>query len=452
MTMIRKIFLLSCVAMMFAAGRAYAQEIVVDSVRYSLSTFDGNEAWVTDYIGNSAEVVIPSSISYEDKSYVVTTIDHGAFRGCRSLEILTLPSSIDRIDSSAFFGTGLKVLNLRASTPPAISPTAVNTTDTYDITVFNKSFYYRGTLNVPSDDAYSKADIWKYFYNNTVQDGIVYWINSSTEKAGVFCPEEGNLEEDIVIPATVTLDGMDYPVTSVIDGAFEGDMDVMKSITLPECLTYIGGEAFFWCEALEKVNMSGVVNIGLQAFSGCKKLVKKTFSIPEGVKFIDAGAFSNSCGILETLFLPSSLQSIGNSAFEGSILKDIYSFAITPPDMVNSFYSNSEDVYEIATLHVLPGCEETYRSAAGWEKFKNIVGDVDLSVSDASVDAGFEVHCADGIVATVVPARIEVYAESGALVLCEDNAMRCDLSPLPGGVYIVRVSAMGQNRVLKVVR
>lgn len=163
MTMIRKIFLLSCVAMMLAAGRAYAQEIVVDSVRYSLSTFDGNEAWVTDYIGNSAEVVIPSSISYEDKSYVVTTIDHGVFRGCRSLEILTLPSSIDRIDSSAFFGTGLKVLNLRASTPPAISPTAVNTTDTYDITVFNKSFYYRGTLNVPSDDAYSKADIWKYF-------------------------------------------------------------------------------------------------------------------------------------------------------------------------------------------------------------------------------------------------------------------------------------------------
>lgn len=81
MTMIRKIFLLSCIAMMLAAGRAYAQEIVVDSVRYSLSTFDGNEAWVTDYIGNSAEVVIPSSISYEDKSYVVTTIDHGAFRG-----------------------------------------------------------------------------------------------------------------------------------------------------------------------------------------------------------------------------------------------------------------------------------------------------------------------------------------------------------------------------------
>lgn len=34
----------------------------------------------------------------------------------------------------------------------------------------------------------------------------------------------------------------------------------------------------------------------------------------------------------------------------------LHSFAITPPDMVDSFYSNSEGVYEVATLHVLSGC------------------------------------------------------------------------------------------------
>ena len=202
-----------------------------------------------------------------------------------------------------------------------------------------------------------------------------------------------------------------------------------------------------------------VKTIRMWAFSSCKALKNVVFH--EGLENIEMCAFE-TCGALETVKLPASLKSIDYFAFNACTiysetrLKNVYSFACLPPEIDEDAFTcstaASRDFYEIATLHVLPGCEETYRSAAGWEKFKNIVGDVDLSASDAYVDGGFEVHCADGIVGTVVPARIEVYAESDALVLCEDNVMMCDLSPLPGGVYIIRVSAMGQNRVLKVVR
>jgi hypothetical protein len=54
-----------------------------------------------DYSGN---VVIPSSVKYDGKTYSVTSIGIGAFSDCSGLTSVTIPNSVTSIGESAFYG------------------------------------------------------------------------------------------------------------------------------------------------------------------------------------------------------------------------------------------------------------------------------------------------------------------------------------------------------------
>lgn len=112
----------------------------------------------------------------------------------------------------------------------------------------------------------------------------------------------------------------------------------LKSITIPDTVTYIGeGGAFYNCESLETVIIQGnnLTTIGHHAFSGCKNLKSinipdsvtnigycsfeycKNLSevkIPEGVEVLEGLTFSRmECDFV--LYLPSTIKSIGLHAF-----------------------------------------------------------------------------------------------------------------------------------------
>ena len=53
--------------------------------------------------GYSGNIVIPNSITYEDKSYNVTSIGYQAFYECKNLTGITIPSSITSIGVEAFY-------------------------------------------------------------------------------------------------------------------------------------------------------------------------------------------------------------------------------------------------------------------------------------------------------------------------------------------------------------
>lgn len=77
----------------------------IDGILYSLS---GNEAIVskTDdaYLPLNANVVIPSSITYNNKSYTVTGIDGSAFYFSSRLTSISIPKTINSIGKKAFNG------------------------------------------------------------------------------------------------------------------------------------------------------------------------------------------------------------------------------------------------------------------------------------------------------------------------------------------------------------
>ena len=107
-------------------------------------------------------------------------------------------------------------------------------------------------------------------------DGIYYNLNSDTKTAEVVKYISKKYSGDFVIPSSVTVEGINYKVTSIAASAFAGCSD-LTSITIPNSVTTIGKKAFSGCTALTSVTVpDGVTSIGDMAFYYCTSLTSLT--------------------------------------------------------------------------------------------------------------------------------------------------------------------------------
>ena len=202
-------------------------------------------------------------------------------------------------------------------------------------------------------------------------EGINYQLNEGDHTAAVI-ENTPRYWADVIIPANVTYNEVEYTVTEISKGAFSG-CNGLTSIAIPETVTTIGEWAFRDCEGLQKADFASietfckiefpdmyanplyytrhlyisgnevtsivipdnitkisayafynfraltaieipnsVTEIGDYAFRGCSGLT--SISIPDAVTEIGIHTFF-SCKNLTTLKLPDSLVSIGPSAF-----------------------------------------------------------------------------------------------------------------------------------------
>jgi hypothetical protein len=85
-----------------------------DGLVYS---FDSNSFTVIGYDGDSGEVTIPSTVSYNGSYYTVVAIAENACRGNTTLTYIEIPSTIESIGDYAFYGcTNLKKIKFLGST------------------------------------------------------------------------------------------------------------------------------------------------------------------------------------------------------------------------------------------------------------------------------------------------------------------------------------------------
>lgn len=149
----------------------------------------------------------------------------------------------------------------------------------------------------------------KYYYNDVayvgaIKDGETYIT-------------------DVVIPATITENGVRYTVDKIGASAFyltlgcsieEDTLNAyFNSFVLPNTITTIEERAFFNCNQLTNINIpQNVTTIGAVAFSGCTSL--RNLTIPNRVNNIGRSAFSG-CTNLESINLPKSLTRIEEILF-----------------------------------------------------------------------------------------------------------------------------------------
>ena len=266
-------------------------------IRYALK--DGNATVVRQIQSLSGDIEIPSSVSYKNNIYNVTSINSFAFSECSSLKSITIPGSITSIGSSAFSGCS----SLESMTLPFIGAEAgVTSSDTYQYPlgyIFGTSSYTGGT------------SVRQYYYGSST---------SSTTSTTYYIPSALR---------SVNVTGGD-----LLRGTFY-NCSMLTNIAIPDSLTSIGASAFYRCSSLTSITIpDSVTNIGFSAFSGCSSLTSIT--IPDGVTSIGDYTLYN-CSSLTSITIPDSVTNIGFSAFSGCSSLT----SITIPDSVTSIGSSA---------------------------------------------------------------------------------------------------------------
>ena len=145
----------------------------------------------------------------------------------------------------------------------------------------------------------------------TLIDGIYYNLNSDMKTAEV-TSNPNEYSGGVIIPETVTYEGITYDVTEIGYQAFFGCRG-MTYIVLPRSITNIGEYAFSWCSSLTGITIPGSVKeVGNNAFYGCTSLSE--VSLGDGVTSIGYGAFYG-CRGMTSVIIPNSVTSIAGAAF-----------------------------------------------------------------------------------------------------------------------------------------
>jgi uncharacterized repeat protein (TIGR02543 family) len=151
--------------------------------------------------------------------------------------------------------------------------------------------------------------IWS---NSVTYNSLKYEITSAGKKQVKVSRNIGEEPSGTLnIPATVSINGTEYSVTSIGDYAFVG-CSKLQSVTIPNSVTSIGDYAFNDCRSLQSVTIpNSVTSIGTHAFDGCSHL--QSVTIPNSVTSIGNEAFEN-CSSLQSVTINGNPK-IGNVAF-----------------------------------------------------------------------------------------------------------------------------------------
>lgn len=215
----------------------------------------------------AGSIVIPTSVTKNEKEYTVTKIGEKSFQARKNIESVTIPDSITYIGEYAFYNCGkLKTVNLGYNVKE-IDYYAFASCSSLEDVYYNASYKYR-TENLPSGNI--SGDLQTAMWHYAVEDDLIYEYDEVNLTATVL--ECNDCATNITIPSTVSKNGKEYTVKTIGNSAFFR-LTKLKSITIADSVTEIESAAFSGCTGLENVALgSGVQTVGNMAFYNCTNL------------------------------------------------------------------------------------------------------------------------------------------------------------------------------------
>lgn len=258
---------------------------------------------ITGYTGTSPIVKVPEQINGQ----TVVSIASSAFANNTNIRSINIPDTVENIAEGAFKGCS----SLESMTIPfvGISKTASKSYQLLFGRIFGMSSYNGGVAT-------------EQYYASQKEYRTTHYIPSSLKSVTV---TGGKLSYGAFYNCTnlsnVTIGS---GVTSIGNSAFYGCTG-LTSITIPDSVTSIGDSAFEKCTSLTSVTISdSVTTIPSYAFSYCSGLTSIT--IPDSVTSIGVAAFSD-CYRLVEVYNKSSLLITAGSSDEGYVAyyaKNVY--------------------------------------------------------------------------------------------------------------------------------
>lgn len=340
---------LACLMASTATATAKSKPIFLNNLFYSVNEADGTATLVKappqyDYYSNiiyDSILVIPDSVSYEDKKYVVTEIGDSAFYYYANIKNIQLPSTIKTIGNGAFYYSSIEEINL----PEGLTVIADNAfcgCMSLDNVVLPESLDSIGHRAFSSCNKLSSIVI----PNNTKHIGE--WVFYSTGVEYVKLPDNMEVIPMRLLSSCYNLKSIELPksVKKIGDAAFGSSG--LTSINLHEGIEELERWAFSSTDLTEVCLPSTLKKMGVATFERCDKLEKVEFA--DGFEEIGERTFGH-CDKLTTIVMPSSLRKIGRSSFEYCTALTEFTIPATLTEMEGNVFLESA----LKTLTLEPG-------------------------------------------------------------------------------------------------
>ena len=333
----------------------------------------------------TGNMIIPSTITYNDTVYTINGIDNYAFWHCYDITSVSLPNTIKSIGNSAFydclgittvvFGNNINSIGKEAfvlCTALEQISELPETLTTIKQDAFRACTSLSGTIIIPP----SLSTVEEGVFYNCNFTSIVFSEGVETVKSEAFCR---NPLVSIYIPSTLT------NISSSGFSCWGNPNPTLESIVVDEANPVYDSRGN--CNALIQTATNtllmgsnnafvsyGITTIGFNAF---QHLNIDSITIPNTVERIEGGAFFG-CNNISNIIIPSSVMYIGSGAFGCTGLASIICKSVTPPtaffDEWEYGYENSFDgVNSNIPVYVPFGTSELYRTAPGWNYFTNFI-------------------------------------------------------------------------------
>lgn len=243
-----------------------------EGLRFALNT---NATVAIQPLNTSGNVVIPSSVTYNKKTYNVTAVAANAFEGCKRLETVTIPISVTAVGEKAFANCQNLVLRCEAAAAP-------------------------GGWNGFNVDGCPV--VWNCTKSEVADDGYIYIVDNGIRfalKNGNATVSKQSLSVTTAdIPQSISYKDDSYPVVSVADGAFKNLP--LTRVSLPSSVVSIGTGAFENCKYLTEIVLpQSVATVSANAFYGCDALTVQCQAASKPAGFADS-----FCKLSETADCP----------------------------------------------------------------------------------------------------------------------------------------------------
>lgn len=369
--------------MMGVAIPGFSHDFEVDGIYYyynddgttvSVAPKNSNQSWMA----YTNDVVVPAWVDYGGMTYTVTVVADSAFYSCPSLRSVTLPETVIAIGHWALArNTNLVSVNIPESVTRIGDWAFANDSHLTSIalgaavTLGERVFHGCTSLALmtvnPLNPRYDSRENCNAIIERAT-NSLLYGCKNTVIPVTVtsIAPhafQMGAAPEPLTIPGTVT---------SIGDEAFTY-CSGLTNLTLEEGVQHIGNEAFSHCHTLAGIMLPATVTtIGEDAFAGCWNVTDividednpvydsrhncnaiietatgvlllgcKNTVIPEGITAIGHSSFAWSkitavhipegvtriedyafdhCYYVDLLSLPSTLSTIGYSAFNGAYI------------------------------------------------------------------------------------------------------------------------------------
>lgn len=312
------------------------EEIQENELEYSIN-IGTDTVMVRGYANNQEEhepnLVIPESVVLNGTTYQVTSIDEEAFKDALNIQSVEMADSIVNIGPYAFNGCkNLETIKLSSN-----------------LTILHHGLFASCTslkeINIP-------ASVWQIEQPVFADCPALSKITVDPENKKYYSKIDGEEQNCVLTPYMSSgvelvcgINTIPQQVTIVGKHSFFNNRK-LTTIEIPENVEYIRESSFQGCDELGSVifkNGSKIERIQKNAFADCLKLRYVSYddsanSFPDGLKYIEENAFSNTglmlielneglegiedmafsyCSNLISAKIPASLTELGNGVFSG---------------------------------------------------------------------------------------------------------------------------------------